>query len=225
MSQRIRTVVKTVKAQATSDGAGVRLSRSLGSPALDTLDSFLLLNEFKSDERSDYIAGFPDHPHRGFETVTYMLAGFMQHRDHKGNEGNLGPRSIQWMTAGRGIIHSEMPKQENGLLWNFQLWVNLPGKDKMTPPRYQDLRPEDVPKIERAYGRRFAYSLVSARALAEPSAALLPIPFTLTLLFPYTRLLNGRSRQAIRRAVISSKAKAVSAARRDTRAKQSKNTP
>jgi len=154
MSQRIRTVVKTVRAQATSDGAGVRLNRSLGSPALDTLDPFLLLDEFKSDERSDYIAGFPDHPHRGFETVTYMLAGFMQHRDHKGNEGNLGPGSIQWMTAGRGIIHSEMPKQENGLLWGFQLWVNLPAKDKMTPPRYQDLHPEDVPKIEREDGTK-----------------------------------------------------------------------
>ena len=147
MENAERSVVRIIQAQPTSDGAGVKLARSLGSPALDYLDPFLLLDEFKSDAGTDYLAGFPDHPHRGFETVTYMLAGAMQHRDHKGNEGNLRPGSIQWMTAGRGIIHSEMPQQQDGLMWGFQLWVNLPATEKMTAPRYQDIHPEDVPEV------------------------------------------------------------------------------
>jgi quercetin 2,3-dioxygenase len=147
MENTERSVVRIIQAQPTSDGAGVKLARSLGSPALDSLDPFLLLDEFKSDAGTDYIAGFPDHPHRGFETVTYMLAGAMQHRDHKGNQGNLRPGSIQWMTAGRGIIHSEMPQQQDGLMWGFQLWVNLPAAEKMTAPRYQDIPPEDVPEV------------------------------------------------------------------------------
>jgi redox-sensitive bicupin YhaK (pirin superfamily) len=147
MPKEERSVTRIIAAQPTSDGAGVKLARSLGSPALDYLDPFLLLDEFKSDAGTDYIAGFPDHPHRGFETVTYMLAGAMQHRDHKGNEGNLRPGSIQWMTAGRGIIHSEMPQQQDGLMWGFQLWVNLPAAEKMTAPRYQDIPPEDVPEV------------------------------------------------------------------------------
>jgi len=147
-----RTVTKIVKAQPTSDGAGVRLFRTIGSPALDSVDPFLLLDEFKSEQSNDYLAGFPDHPHRGFETVTYMLAGSMQHKDHQGNEGNLVAGSVQWMTAGRGIIHSEMPKQDNGLMWGFQLWVNLPAAEKMTAPRYQDIPPENVPEIITADG-------------------------------------------------------------------------
>lgn len=147
MSPAVRTVTRIVQAQPISDGAGVRLYRSLGSPALDYLDPFLMLDEFKSDAGADYLAGFPDHPHHGFETVTYMLAGAMQHRDHKGNEGNLRAGSIQWMTAGRGIIHSEMPQQDDGLMWGFQLWVNLPAAHKMTAPRYQDIPPEDVPEV------------------------------------------------------------------------------
>lgn len=159
MSRDVRSVVQVITAQPASDGAGVRLYRSLGSQALDYLDPFLLLDEFKSDQGSDYLAGFPDHPHRGFETVTYMLAGSMQHKDHKGNEGNLVAGSVQWMTAGRGIIHSEMPKQQDGLLWGFQLWVNLPAAEKMTAPRYQDIPPEDVPETTLANG-------VTARVLA-----------------------------------------------------------
>lgn len=151
---KLREIVRVLDAQGTSDGAGVRLKRSLGSAALDYLDPFLLLDEFKSDEGSDYVGGFPDHPHRGFETVTYMLAGAMEHRDHKGNTGNLRAGSVQWMTAGRGIIHSEMPKQERGLMWGFQLWVNLPAKDKMCPPRYQDIPPEKVPEVTRPDGAR-----------------------------------------------------------------------
>src|SRR5262249_48857866 len=108
--------------------------------------------EFKSDEGRDYIAGFPDHPHRGFETVTYMLAGAMRHEDHSGNRGDLVAGSVQWMTAGRGIVHSEMPRQENGLMWGFQLWVNLPARDKMTAPRYQDIAPERIPEVRSADG-------------------------------------------------------------------------
>jgi hypothetical protein len=142
-----RTVERLVEGQATSDGAGVRLTRVIGSSALDHLDPFLLLDEFRSDDPNDYIAGFPDHPHRGFETVTYMLAGAMEHRDHVGNRGLLKGGGAQWMTAGRGIIHSEMPRQENGLMWGFQLWVNLPGRLKMSPPRYQDIEPASVPVV------------------------------------------------------------------------------
>jgi redox-sensitive bicupin YhaK (pirin superfamily) len=144
-----REVSKLVKGQATSDGAGVRLTRMIGTAGLDHLDPFLLLDEFRSDDKSDYIAGFPDHPHRGFETVTYMLAGEMEHRDHAGNRGRLVAGSVQWMTAGRGIVHSEMPKQDDGLMWGFQLWVNLPAKDKMIAPRYQDIGPERIPVVEK----------------------------------------------------------------------------
>lgn len=141
-----RAVVKLAKGMAVSDGAGVRLKRSIGA-AVDNVDPFLMLDEFKSDSADDYIAGFPDHPHRGFETVTYMLAGSMEHSDHKGNKGLLEAGSIQWMTAGRGIVHSEMPKQDNGLMWGFQLWINLPAKDKMCEPRYQDIPPSAVPVV------------------------------------------------------------------------------
>src|SRR5262245_12347942 len=154
-----RRVVKVMTAQPTSDGAGVRLNRTIGTPALDNLDPFLLLDEFKSDKPNDYLAGFPDHPHRGFETVTYMLAGSMRHQDHVGNRGELVAGSVQWMTAGRGIIHSEMPLQKDGLMWGFQLWVNLPARDKMTAPRYQDIPPEKVSEVELAAG-------VTARVLA-----------------------------------------------------------
>ena len=130
-----------------SEGAGVRIKRSIGTPQLDNLDPILLLDEIHSEEGSDYIAGFPDHPHRGFETVTYMLAGSMQHWDHQGNRGDLRAGSAQWMTAGRGIIHSEMPQQANGMLSGFQIWVNLPACDKMREPRYQDIQPESIPEI------------------------------------------------------------------------------
>jgi len=149
----IRPVVRVVTGRPTSDGAGVRLTRMIGTPELSELDPFLLLDEFRSDRADDYLAGFPDHPHRGFETVTYMLAGAMEHRDHKGNRGLLGPGSLQWMTAGRGIIHSEMPRQQDGLMWGFQLWVNLPAASKMMEPRYQDIAPERIPEVTRAGAR------------------------------------------------------------------------
>jgi len=143
-----RDVVRVVKAQPTSDGAGVRLNRSLGTQALPMVDPFLMLDEFYTDKPDDYLAGFPSHPHRGFETVTYMIAGAMEHEDSVGNRGRLRAGSVQWMTAGRGIVHSEMPKQQDGLMWGFQLWVNLPRANKMMPPRYQDIAPEDIPEVK-----------------------------------------------------------------------------
>jgi quercetin 2,3-dioxygenase len=147
-----RSILRRIRGTDTSDGAGVKLKRIIGQPGLDMLDPFLLLDEFRSDQAGDYIAGFPEHPHRGFETVTYMLAGHMQHGDNHGNRGDLTPGSVQWMTAGRGILHSEMPQQENGLMWGFQLWVNLPAKDKMTAPRYQDIGPDRIPVVHPAAG-------------------------------------------------------------------------
>ncbi len=147
-----RTVLRRVRGVDTADGAGVRLKRVIGQPALDMLDPFLLLDEFRSDDAGDYIAGFPEHPHRGFETVTYMLAGHMRHGDNHGNRGELTAGSVQWMTAGRGILHSEMPQQEDGLMWGFQLWVNLPAGDKMVAPRYQDIAAERIPLVHPADG-------------------------------------------------------------------------
>lgn len=144
-----RSVQRIVRGVATSDGAGVALTRIIGQPALPDLDPFLLLDEFGSDRPSDYLAGFPEHPHRGFETVTYMLAGRMRHGDNQGNSGLLVAGGLQWMTAGRGIVHSEMPEQEEGLMRGFQLWVNLPANRKMTQPNYQDVAPERIPQVER----------------------------------------------------------------------------
>jgi redox-sensitive bicupin YhaK (pirin superfamily) len=141
-----RRVSKVISGVPATDGAGVRMTRVIATEELDHFDPFLLLDEFRSDDPNDYIAGFPDHPHRGFETVTYMLAGAMKHGDNKGNTGLLGPGSVQWMTAGRGIVHSEMPQQEDGLMWGFQLWVNLPAGQKMVEPRYQDIPASDVPE-------------------------------------------------------------------------------
>ena len=133
-----RAVTLSVAGRPASDGAGVRLTRVIGTPELGHLDPFLLLDEFRSDRPQNYIGGFPDHPHRGFETVTYMLAGRMRHRDSTGHGGVIVAGGVQWMTAGRGIIHSEMPEQEDGLLWGFQLWLNLPAAEKMKAPAYQE---------------------------------------------------------------------------------------
>ena len=151
-SHASRRVARVVRGQPTSDGAGVKLTRVIGQRDLDMLDPFLMLDEFRSDQAGDYLAGFPDHPHRGFETVTYMLAGRMRHHDNQGNSGLLTPGSVQWMTAGRGIVHSEMPEQVDGLMWGFQLWVNLPAQDKMGAPRYQDIAPERIPVLAPAEG-------------------------------------------------------------------------
>lgn len=147
-----RTLVQIIDALETSDGAGVKLRRSLGSRAGLRLDPFLMLDEFGTDNPNDYIAGFPEHPHRGFETVTYMLDGHMQHRDHLGNVGDLGPGSVQWMTAGRGVIHSEMPQQSEGRMRGFQLWLNLPAAEKMQPAAYRDIPAQDMPLVKLAGG-------------------------------------------------------------------------
>ncbi|MEP7056337.1 MAG: pirin family protein [Caldimonas sp.] len=146
--RRSRGVERIVRGQPTSDGAGVKLTRVLTQPLQQRLDPFLMLDAFGSDAASDYVGGFPDHPHRGFETVTVMKAGRMRHRDSVGNVGLLEPGSVQWMTAGRGIIHSEMPEQEAGRMAGFQLWVNLAAKDKMTAPQYRDISPSDVPVLD-----------------------------------------------------------------------------
>jgi len=149
MTTKPRTIQRLVEPQLTSDGAGVRLRRSIASARLDYLDPFLLLDEFRSDDPDDYIAGFPMHPHRGIETVTYMIAGEVNHRDTLGNSGTIGPGDVQWMTAGRAIMHEEMPAQRDGLLHGYQLWVNLPARDKMMPPRYQDITAARIPEITR----------------------------------------------------------------------------
>lgn len=145
-------VVRKVRGRAASDGAGVKLTRVIGGPELPDLDPFLLLDEFGTDRPEDYLAGFPDHPHRGFETVTYMLDGRMRHRDNHGNEGLLVPGGVQWMTAGRGLVHSEMPEQDAGRMRGFQLWVNLPGRDKLSAPRYQEFAPDRIPVARPADG-------------------------------------------------------------------------
>jgi len=147
-----RELLTTTTGQPASDGAGVKLTRIIGTQALDVLDPFLLLDAFESDRPDDYIGGFPSHPHRGFETVTYLLAGRMRHKDNAGNEGVIEPGGVQWMTAGRGIVHSEMPEQEDGLLMGFQLWVNLPASAKMSEPGYQEFPPAKVPLETRTNG-------------------------------------------------------------------------
>ena len=143
-----RTIAKTISAIDCEEGAGVKLKRSLGINADARLDPFLMLDAFSSDNPDDYIAGFPAHPHRGFETVTYMLDGHMLHRDHMGNEGDLRSGGVQWMTAGRGVIHEETPKQVDGLLRGFQLWINLPAAEKMQPAAYQNVESEQVPEFQ-----------------------------------------------------------------------------
>ena len=143
----IRKIKYLVEGVQTSDGAGVNLTRIIGSPELNMLDPFLLLDEFGSDDPDDYIAGFPPHPHRGFETVTYMINGKFRHKDTAGNEGYLTDGSVQWMTAGKGVIHSEMPEQTEGLVRGFQLWLNLPKEKKMIEPAYNDIQADKIPSV------------------------------------------------------------------------------
>lgn len=176
-----RAVLRVARGQPTSDGAGVRLTRIIGTSVLPELDPFLMLDEFRSDSAGDYIAGFPEHPHRGFETVTYMLAGRMRHRDNQGSNGLLEPGSVQWMTAGRGIVHSEMPEQEDGLMWGFQLWVNLPARDKMVQPRYQDIAPDRIPEIEPAPGVRARVLAGSVNGVVGPVQAVATEPVYLDI--------------------------------------------
>jgi quercetin 2,3-dioxygenase len=151
-NMKIRTLNQIIASVPTSDGAGVKLRRSLGSQRGAYVDPFLMLDEFYSDNPDDYIAGFPSHPHRGFETVTYMLDGRMRHEDHLGNRGDLGPGDVQWMTAAHGIIHSEMPQQSEGRMRGFQLWINLPSAEKMKPASYRDVPAGEVPLVKLPLG-------------------------------------------------------------------------
>lgn len=144
---QLRSILAIQPGQAASDGAGVRLTRVIGGPGLERFDPFLMLDEFGSDNPDDYIAGFPPHPHRGFETITYMIEGRMRHEDHMGNVGLLQNGGVQWMTAARGVIHSEMPEQEEGVMRGFQLWLNLPAKDKLGDPGYRDYAPTEIPRL------------------------------------------------------------------------------
>ena len=150
--QNTRKVERLIQGVATSDGAGVSLTRVLTGKLQHRLDPFLMLDAFGSDDPDDYIAGFPDHPHRGFETITYMLAGRMRHRDSAGHEGLLGDGGVQWMTAGRGVIHSEIPEQKDGVMEGFQLWLNLPAQNKMAEPWYRDFASADIPEYATAEG-------------------------------------------------------------------------
>ena len=181
--QHSRSVERIVRGQPTSDGDGVKLTRVLTQPLQKRLDPFLMLDAFGSDAASDYIGGFPSHPHRGFETVTIMLEGRMRHQDSVGNVGLLEPGSVQWMTAGRGIIHSEMPEQEEGRMAGFQLWVNLAAKDKMTAPAYRDVPPANVPALTLANGvhvRVIAGSALGvAGAVSRPTTEPLVLDITL----------------------------------------------
>ena len=148
MNTKIRELQTSTSGIPATDGDGVKMTRVIGSPELNMLDPFLLFDAFESDQAQDYIGGFPNHPHRGFETVTYLLAGRMRHKDSAGHEGVIEAGGVQWMTAGKGIVHSEMPEQENGLLQGFQLWVNLPASEKMRTPAYQEFPVNDIP-VER----------------------------------------------------------------------------
>ena len=182
--RRSRQVERLVRGQPTSDGDGVKLTRVLTQPLQKRLDPFLMLDAFGSDAASDYVGGFPSHPHRGFETVTIMLEGRMRHKDSVGNVGLLEPGSVQWMTAGRGIIHSEMPEQEEGRMAGFQLWVNLAAKDKMQPPAYRDVPPADVPVVQLDGGVRVR--VIAGSALGITGAVTRPTtePLVLDIMLP-----------------------------------------
>ena len=147
MNTKTRNISHLIEGIATKDGAGVNLTRIIGSPELNMLDPFLLLDEFGSENPNDYIAGFPPHPHRGFETITYMLNGKFTHKDSAGNEGHLSDGGVQWMTAGKGVVHSEMPEQSEGLMRGFQLWLNLPKEKKMIDPSYHDIQADKIPSV------------------------------------------------------------------------------
>ncbi|MES2991437.1 MAG: pirin family protein [Pseudomonadota bacterium] len=185
--QRSRQVERLVRGQPTSDGDGVKLTRVLTQPLQKRLDPFLMLDAFGSDAASDYIGGFPSHPHRGFETVTIMLEGRMRHQDSVGNVGLLEPGSVQWMTAGRGIIHSEMPEQDEGRMAGFQLWVNLAAKDKMQPPAYRDVPPADVPVVTLDGGVQVR--VIAGSALGVTGAVTRPTtePLVLDIVLPAGR--------------------------------------
>jgi quercetin 2,3-dioxygenase len=187
-SNTTRILQRVIEGMPTSDGAGVKLRRSIGRGQDARLDPFLMLDEFSSDNPGDYIAGFPPHPHRGFETVTYMLDGHMRHEDHLGNVGELKSGGVQWMTAGRGIIHSEMPQQEQGRMRGFQLWINLPSQEKMKPAAYRDIQAHDIPAVTLPGGAQvkvIAGTLTSeGQAVPGPIQGLSTDPLYLDVVLP-----------------------------------------
>jgi quercetin 2,3-dioxygenase len=168
-----RTVQRVLPSVPTSDGAGVRLRRSLGASPAARLDPFLMLDHFSTENAADYIAGFPSHPHRGFETVTYMIDGHMLHEDHLGHAGDLTSGGVQWMTAGRGIIHSEMPQQDEGRMRGFQLWINLPAREKMKPAAYRNIEAPEIPVVDLAGGGRV--KVVAGTVIADGRPVVGPI--------------------------------------------------
>jgi redox-sensitive bicupin YhaK (pirin superfamily) len=182
--QQSRGVERIINGQAVMDGAGVKINRVLTQPLQRRLDPFLMLDNFGSDSANDYIAGFPDHPHRGFETVTYMITGRMRHKDSAGNEGLLNNGGVQWMTAGRGVIHSEMPEQEEGRMEGFQLWLNLPAKDKMRQPWYRDFDAEQVPSFTTRQGANVRVIAGSSHGVAGAVQREVTEPFYLDVELP-----------------------------------------
>jgi len=187
MVRRSREIERQVTGQATSDGAGVRLTRVLTHDLQRRLDPFLLLDAFGSDDPKEYIAGFPDHPHRGFETVTYMLAGRIRHRDSAGHEGVVSAGGVQWMTAARGVVHSEMPEQENGLMQGFQLWLNLPARDKMSAPTYRDIPAAEIPTFTDEGGVRVKVIAGEVRGVAGAVSKPVTEPVILDIELPADR--------------------------------------
>ena len=183
-----RTLQRVIQSIPASDGAGVKLRRSLGAQPGLRVDPFLMLDEFSSENPDDYVAGFPAHPHRGFETVTYLIDGHMLHEDHLGHRGDLRSGGVQWMSAGRGIVHSEMPQQERGRMRGFQLWINLPAREKMKPPAYRDLQPEEIPAVELPGGGRIKViagtAQVEGRETRGPIAGLSTDPLYLDVALP-----------------------------------------
>jgi quercetin 2,3-dioxygenase len=183
-STRIREISHRLDGQAAQDGGGVKLTRMFDPRSAQLTDPFLLFDEFRSDAAADYLAGFPPHPHRGFETVTYMMAGRMRHGDNRGNTGDLGPGSIQWMTAARGIVHEEMPQQESGMMWGYQLWVNLPAANKMDDPAYQDIPADRVPRVRGDDGSEVRVLAGRYRDIDGPVGARPTAPLYLDLSLP-----------------------------------------
>jgi redox-sensitive bicupin YhaK (pirin superfamily) len=184
MTSAARRIIQIIEPEPVIEGAGVRLKRSIGTSTLDYLDPFLLFDDFTSSDREDYEAGFPLHPHRGIETVTYVLQGEVQHRDTLGNAGSIGAGEIQWMTAGRGIMHEEMPQVRPGGIAGFQLWVNLPAKLKMTKPRYQDIRSGEIREVTRETGARLRVITGTVDGITGPVTGIAADPTYLDVFIP-----------------------------------------
>ena len=178
----MRSIARVINGQRVSDGAGVDIRRVIGLAGADYVDPFLMFDDFRNDDPSGYVAGFPPHPHRGFETITYMLKGKMRHRDSNGNAGLLEDGAVQWMTAGRGILHSEMPEQTDGSLWGFQIWLNLPQRLQMADPGYQDISPSEITEFEED---GVGYRLVAGELFGQAGPARTHLPVLMVDIAPY----------------------------------------